>query len=130
MGGTRRTGAPASGSWTRPGARTEVLSPNDGQIQARNRSGGGRPRSTWTALCGRLQRGPDRDDLVGIDRHVGSLPPVSRRTSYCTAGIRVDPPTKMTSSMSFALTFRRRVDWRSTNRLGMWGFAAVAGGVG
>ena len=35
----------------------------------------------------------------------GSLPPVSLRTMVCTDGIRVDPPTRITSSMSLAVSF-------------------------
>jgi hypothetical protein len=34
------------------------------------------------------------------------LPPVSRRTRAWTAGMRVDPPTRRTSSISFADGFR------------------------
>jgi hypothetical protein len=33
----------------------------------------------------------------------GSLPPVIRRMSSCTAGMRVEPPTRITSSMSSAV---------------------------
>jgi hypothetical protein len=36
---------------------------------------------------------------------LGSLPPVSRRTSACTAGMRVDPPTRITSSTSSCVSF-------------------------
>ena len=39
----------------------------------------------------------------GLTVMFGSLPPVSRRTSSCTAGMRVEPPTRITSSMSSAV---------------------------
>ena len=41
----------------------------------------------------------------GLTVMFGSLPPVSRRTSSWTAGIRVAPPTRITSSMSSAVIF-------------------------
>ena len=47
---------------------------------------------------------PSATTSSGLTVMFGSLPPVSRRTRACTAGMRVDPPTRMTSSMSFAVT--------------------------
>ncbi len=46
----------------------------------------------------------------------GSLPPVSRRTRACTAGIRVDPPTRITSSRSASVTFASAIAWRTGSR--------------
>ncbi len=48
---------------------------------------------------------PTATTSSGLTVMFGSLPPVSRRTRACTAGIRVEPPTRMTSSMSSAVTF-------------------------
>ena len=45
-----------------------------------------------------LDGGADRDDLVGIDALAPSLPKMSR-TMDCTAGMRVEPPTRMTWSI-------------------------------
>ena len=47
---------------------------------------------------------PSATTSSGLTVMFGSLPPVSRRTRFCTAGIRVEPPTRMTSSMSLAVT--------------------------
>ena len=41
----------------------------------------------------------------GLTVMFGSRPPARRRTRACTAGILVDPPTRMTSSISFVVTF-------------------------
>ena len=46
---------------------------------------------------------PTATTSSGLTDWFGSLPPVSRRTSACTAGIRVEPPTRITSSMSRSL---------------------------
>ncbi len=53
--------------------------------------------AAWTAA-------PSATTSSGLTVMFGSLPPVSRRTRFCTAGIRVDPPTRITSSMSAAVS--------------------------
>jgi hypothetical protein len=45
-----------------------------------------------------LDRGADRDDLVGVDALVGLLAEDLLHIS-CTLGMRVEPPTRMTSSI-------------------------------
>ena len=47
---------------------------------------------------------PTATTSSGFTVMFGSLPPVRRRTRFCTAGMRVDPPTRITSSMSSAVT--------------------------
>ena len=48
---------------------------------------------------------PTATTSSGLTVMFGSLPPDRRRTSACTMGMRVEPPTRMTSSMSFAVSF-------------------------
>ena len=48
---------------------------------------------------------PTATTSSGLTVMFGSLPPDRRRTSACTIGMRVEPPTRMTSSMSAAVSF-------------------------
>ena len=76
-----------------------VSTPSDSGVTSSRRTSETSPLSTpaWIAA-------PTATTSSGLTVMFGSLPPVSRRTSACTAGIRVDPPTRMTSSTSSAPT--------------------------
>ena len=76
-----------------------VSTPSDNGVTSSSKTSETSPLSTpaWMAA-------PSATTSSGFTLMLGSLPPVSRRTKAWTAGIRVEPPTRITSSMSFALT--------------------------
>ena len=96
----RRAGMVVLRSMTLVITPPRVSRPSDSGVTSSSRTSGPSPLSTpaWIAA-------PRATTSSGLTRMFGSLPPVSRRTSACTAGIRVDPPTRITSSRSLAVTF-------------------------
>ena len=77
-----------------------VSSPSDSGVTSSSTTSSTSPFSTpaWSAA-------PIATTSSGLTVMFGSLPLVRRRTSSCTAGIRVEPPTRITSSMSSAVSF-------------------------
>ena len=75
-----------------------VSTPRDSGVTSRSRTSFISPliMAAWMAA-------PMATTSSGLTVMLGSLPPVSRRTSACTAGMRVEPPTRITSSMSSAV---------------------------
>ena len=76
-----------------------VSTPSDSGVTSSRRTSLTSPlmMAAWTAA-------PTATTSSGLTVMFGSLPPVRRRTRFCTAGILVEPPTRITSSMSAAVT--------------------------
>src|SRR3954463_13699809 len=85
-----------------------VSTPSDNGVTSSSRTSETSPLSTpaWMPA-------PTATTSSGFTVMFGSLPPVSRFTSACTAGIRVEPPTRMTSSTSSAPTLASDIAWRT-----------------
>ena len=77
-----------------------VSNPSESGVTSRSRTSFTSP--LMIAAC---TAAPSATTSSGLTVMLGSLPPVIRRTRFCTAGMRVEPPTRMTSSMSSAVTF-------------------------
>ena len=75
-----------------------VSRPSDSGITSSSTTSSTSPLSTPACSAA-----PIATTSSGLTVMFGSLPPVSLRTSAWTAGIRVEPPTRMTSSMSSAV---------------------------
>ena len=88
-----------------------VSSPSDSGVTSSSSTSGPSPVSTpaWMAA-------PRATTSSGLTVMLGSLPPVRRRTSACTAGIRVEPPTRITSSMSASVTLASDIACRTGSR--------------
>ena len=76
-----------------------VSTPSDSGVTSSSRTSLTSPlmMAAWIAA-------PTATTSSGFTVMFGSLPPVRRRTRFWTAGMRVEPPTRMTSSMSLAVT--------------------------
>ena len=76
-----------------------VSTPSDRGVTSKRRTSLTSPfkMAAWTAA-------PMATTSSGLTVMLGSLPPVSRRTRVWTEGRRVEPPTRMTSSMSASVT--------------------------
>ena len=87
--------------------RSMILVITPPRVSTPSESGVTSSRSTsWTSPLSTpaWMAAPSATTSSGFTDMFGSLPPVMPRTSACTAGIRVDPPTRITSSMSSAVT--------------------------
>ena len=95
----RRAGIVVLRSMTLVITPPSVSSPSDSGVTSSSTTSSTSPLSTpaWSAA-------PIATTSSGLTVMFGSLPPVSRRTSSWTAGMRVEPPTRITSSMSSAVS--------------------------
>ena len=95
----RRTGTVVLRSTIRVITPPWVSTPSDSGVTSSSSTSETSPLSTpaWIPA-------PTATTSSGLTVMLGSRPPVSRRTRFCTAGTRVEPPTRMTSSMSSGLT--------------------------
>src|SRR5262245_43546307 len=102
-----------------------VSIPSDSGVTSSSRTSLTSPFSTaaWTAA-------PSATTSSGLTDMFGSLPPVRRRTRFCTAGILGAPPTRMTSSRSFSVSLGSSIAClngpivRSTPSAGSWSHVA------
>src|ERR1700689_4729316 len=83
-----------------------VSRPSDSGVTSSSRTSLTSPLST--AAC---TAAPSATTSSGLTDMFGSLPPVSRRTRFCTAGMRVEPPTRITSSMALAVSLASAIAW-------------------